>query len=333
MAGERQNYKSKSSTTATAPTDATRNNGQLRTAATSAATRPRPSAQTSELWVRVESRSRPGRFYWTTTDGLRSQWTRPAARKIVPPTNVAGNLGKLPGDALNLILADYCDPAAAARAAAASRGGYTAAAAPQAWLARLGLTPPIGKDPLALFAKPSLRRDAPRIMCCDARGRELFAARRLEELDAQERPDEAARACFEKLRRDECTRNLVADGALTVAELVECARRYADKAALGSDPKSLSPRSAGRHTSVVRHVLLLADDEIDALLAKRSPAMARLRRREALSALDALGPAPTRLSLLTIEAAKPDALAFAAYHAEQLRKCRERFRGVRDPAR
>ena len=75
------------------------------------------AAQTSdcELWVRVESRSRPGRFYWTTTDGLRSQWTRPAARKIVPPTNVAGNLGKLPGDALNLILADYCDPAAAAR--------------------------------------------------------------------------------------------------------------------------------------------------------------------------------------------------------------------------
>ena len=333
MAGERQNYKSKSSTTATAPTDATRNiNGQLRTAATSAATAAAPAnaTQTSELWVRVESRSRPGRFYWTTTDGLRSQWTRPAARKIVPPTNVAGNLGKLPGDALNLILADYCDPAAAARAAAASRGGYTAAAAPKAWLARLGLTPPAGKDPLALFAKPSLRRDAPRIMCCDARGRELFAARRLEELDAQERPDEAARACFEKLRRDECTRNLVADGALTVAELVECARRYADKAALGSDPKSLSPRSAGRHTSVVRHVLL-ADDEIDALLAKRSPAMARLRRREALSALDALGPAPTRLSLLTIEAAKPDALAFAAYHAEQLRKCCERFRGVRDP--
>ena len=60
-------------------------------------------------------RSRPGRCYWTTTDGLRSQWTRPAARQIVPPTNVAGNLGKLPGDALNLILADYCDPAAAAR--------------------------------------------------------------------------------------------------------------------------------------------------------------------------------------------------------------------------
>ena len=59
--------------------------------------------------------------------------------------------------------------------------------------------------------------------------------------------------------------------------------------------------------------------------------MARLRRREALSALEALGPAPTRLSLLSIEAAKPDALAFAAYHAEQLRKCCERFRGVRDP--
>ena len=96
MAGERQNYKSKSSTTATAPTDATRNiNGQLRTAATSAATAAAPAnaAQTSELWVRVESRSRPGRFYWTTTDGLRSQWTRPAARKILPPTNVAGNLG------------------------------------------------------------------------------------------------------------------------------------------------------------------------------------------------------------------------------------------------
>ena len=107
--GERAKLKSeKSSTTADAPGDA---------------------AQTSELWVRVESRSRPGRFYWTTTDGLRSQWTRPAARQIVPPTNVAGNLGKLPGDALNLILADYCDPAAAARAAAASRGGYTAAAA------------------------------------------------------------------------------------------------------------------------------------------------------------------------------------------------------------
>ena len=194
-----------------------------------------------------------------------------------------------------------------------------------------GSDTPIGKDPLALFAKPSLRRDAPRIMCCDARGRELFAARRLEELDAQERPDEAARACFEKLRRDECTRNLVADGALTVAELVECARRYADKAALGSDPKSLSPRSAGRHTSVVRHVLL-ADDEIDALLAKRSPAMARLRRREALSALDALGPAPTRLSLLTIEAAKPDALAFAAYHAEQLRVLRALPRRPRPPA-
>ena len=128
-----------------------------------------------------------------------------------------------------------------------------------------------GKDPRARCAKPSLRRDAPRIMCCDARGRELFAARRLEELDAQERPDEAARACFEKLRRDECTRNLVADGALTVNELVECARRYADKAALGSDPKSLSPRSAGRHTSVVRHVLL-ADDEIAAAMnARRCP--------------------------------------------------------------
>ena len=156
------------------------------------------------------------------------------------------------------------------RAAAASRGGYTAAAAPQAWLARLGLAPPPGKDPLALFAKPSLRKDAPRIMCCDARGRELFAARRLEELENQKPPDEAAKACFEKLRRDECTRNLVADGALTVNELVACARRYADKAALGSDPKSLSPRSAGRHTSVVRHVLL-ADDEIDALLAKQPP--------------------------------------------------------------
>jgi len=331
--GERQNYKSeKSSTTADAPVNAARkNDAQLRTAANSAATPAAPvNAQTSELWVRVESRSRPGRFYWTTTDGLRSQWTRPAARRIVPPTNITNNLGKLPGDALNLILADYCDPAAAARAAAASRGGYTAAAAPQAWLARLGLAPPPGKDPLALFAKPSLRKDAPRIMCCDARGRELFAARRLEELDNQKPPDEAAKACFEKLRRDECTRNLVADGALTVNELVACARRYADKAALGSDPKSLSPRSAGRHTSVVRHVLL-ADDEIDALLAKRSPAMARLRRREALSALDALGPAPTRLSLLTIEAARPDALAFAAYHAEPLRKCCERFRGVRDP--
>ena len=143
MAGERQNYKSKSSTTATAPTDATRNiNGQLRTAATSAATAAAPAnaAQTSELWVRVESRSRPGRFYWTTTDGLRSQWTRPAARRIVPPTNVAGNLGKLPGDALNLILADYCDLAAAAAPRRPARrpvrrgGGKPGS--------RLGLTPP-----------------------------------------------------------------------------------------------------------------------------------------------------------------------------------------------
>ena len=180
MAGERQNYKSKSSTTASAPGDAAlKANGQLRTAASSAAKSAAPAdapnTTDAQLWVRVESRSRPGRFYWTTTDGLRSQWTRPAARQIVPPTNVAGNLGKLPGDALNLILADYCDPAAAARAAAA----------PKAWLARLGLTPPAGKDPLALFAKPSLRKDAPRIMCCDARGRELFAARRLEELDGQ----------------------------------------------------------------------------------------------------------------------------------------------------
>ena len=81
---------------------------------------PDNAAQTSELWVRVESRSRPGRFYWTTTDGLRSQWTRPAARRIVPPTNITNNLGKLPGDALNLILADYCDPAAAAARAAAA---------------------------------------------------------------------------------------------------------------------------------------------------------------------------------------------------------------------
>ena len=94
MSGERQNYKSeKSSTTANAPGDAARN-GQLRTAASSAATPAAPvNAQTSELWVRVESRSRPGRFYWTTTDGLRSQWTRPAARRIVPPTNITNNLG------------------------------------------------------------------------------------------------------------------------------------------------------------------------------------------------------------------------------------------------
>ena len=135
MEGERAKLKSeKSSTTAAATTDAARNTDpQLRTAASSAANPAAPvNAQTSELWVRVESRSRPGRFYWTTTDGLRSQWTRPAARQIVPPTNITNNLGKLPGDALNLILADYCDPTAAARAAAASRGGYTAAAASQA---------------------------------------------------------------------------------------------------------------------------------------------------------------------------------------------------------
>ncbi len=98
MAGERQNYKSKSSTTATAPTDATRNpNGQLHTAASSAAAAAAPAdaptAADAQLWVRVESRSRPGRFYWTTTDGLRSQWPRPAARKIVPPPTVARILG------------------------------------------------------------------------------------------------------------------------------------------------------------------------------------------------------------------------------------------------
>ena len=70
-------------------------NSSMTTAATSAATAAAPAdaAQTSDLWVRVESRSQPGCFYWTTTDGLRSQWTRPAARKILPPTNVAGNLG------------------------------------------------------------------------------------------------------------------------------------------------------------------------------------------------------------------------------------------------
>jgi len=297
----------------------------------SAATAATPADAT--LWVRVESRSRPGRFYWTTQDGMQSRWVRPAARQIVPPTNVTGTLGALPGDALNLILAAYCDPTTAARTAAASRGGYTAAAAPKAWAARLAesaLIEACTKDPLALFAYPANRLDAPRVMCCDAAGRKLFAARRTRDLDeALVGKNQPATACFDKLRLDECTRALVTDGVLTTCELRDCALRYADKAALGSDPKSLSPRSAGRHTSVVRHVLL-ADDEIDALLARRSPAMARLRRREALSALDALGAAPTKLSLSIIEATRPDALAFAAYHAEGLRKCCERFRGVRD---
>ena len=218
--------------------------------------------------------------------------------------------------ALNLILADYCDPAAAA----ARRGGLArrlhAPRRRRSLAGAAGSGPPIGKDPLALFAKPSLRRDAPRIACCDARGRELFAARRLEELDAQERPDEAARAA-EQPRRDECTRNLVADGALTVAELVECAPQ-AGQGGPGLGPKSLSPRSAGRHRPSCA-TCCSPTDEIDALLAKRSPAMARLRRREALSALGTRGTGADAPLATHDRGRRPDARAFAAYR-EQLRE-------------
>ena len=122
-------------------------------------------------------------------------------------------------------------------------------------------------------------------------------------------------------------RELVCGGAVTVREVRACAARYAAKCLGGAEPKPLSPRSAGRFTSVLRHVLL-EDDACRASLERRCPPFGACRRREALAALDALGAAPTRLGVAHLETASLDALQFAAFHAEPLRKAIERFRGV-----
>ena len=176
MAGERQNY------------------GEIKIAARR---RPRrgdaTSALVGELWVRVESRRRPpsARRYWTDDASARPAVGRRARAAVAragrlgafraPPTNVAGNLGvlQLPGDALNLILADYCDPAAAARAAAAASPAATARGGAEGLAgAAAGLTTPVGKalqrHPLAALrqalaaprraADHVLRRQGPRAL-------------------------------------------------------------------------------------------------------------------------------------------------------------------------
>ena len=135
-------------------------------------------------WLRIESKSKPGRFYWARADGS-SQWARPAARELVDPhAHCSGVLGRLPQqDVLSkIILGQYADPADAARVALSSRGAYAAAADPRAWSARL--SDPLTPDPFRAFADPARRVDAPRIMRCDARGRQLYLERSVRRADS-----------------------------------------------------------------------------------------------------------------------------------------------------
>ena len=77
--------------------------------------------------------------------------------------------------------------------------------------------------------------------------------------------------------------------------------------------------------------MLLSDEAIAAKLAKRSPFFASFRRRETLMALDALGPAPTNLSVSHLEKhhGRDDALSFAVYNAERLKNICSKHLGVR----
>ncbi|KAH8071945.1 hypothetical protein JL721_3848 [Aureococcus anophagefferens] len=212
------------------------------------------------MWVRVESRSRVGRYYWKRTDASASQWSTPPARELLDAT--------------------------------ASCNG-------------------------ALAAAPRLDEAADA-----ARGS-----------GARPQKPAPARAALDKLCRDPCVRDLVAGRLLSVDDLRQCAMRFAARCARGASPKPLSPNSAKKHSSVLRHVVLEDDFLFDAL-KKRSPLFAPYRRSHTLAALDALGPEPTRLGVATLEAhaGKDDALAFAVYNAERLKRSCVKYAGVRAPA-
>jgi len=294
----------------------------------------------AKMWVRVESRSRVGRYYWKRTDASASQWSTPPARELIDATaSCNGALAAAP----RVLLREACgwlDPASLARLAATHRGGFAVAAAPDLWAPKLA--GPCAGDPLLAFGAPANRSDVAATMRCDAAGRQLFAVRREAQLDeaadaargsgARPQKPAPARAALDKLCRDPCVRDLVAAGLLSVDDLRQCAMRFAARCARGASPKPLSPNSAKKHSSVLRHVVLEDDALFDAL-KHRSPLFAPYRRGHTLAALDALGPEPTRLGVATLEAhaGRDDALAFAVYNAERLKRSCVKYAGVRSP--
>ncbi|KAH8055771.1 hypothetical protein JL722_8122 [Aureococcus anophagefferens] len=191
------------------------------------------------MWVRVESRSRVGRYYWKRTDASASQWSTPPARELLDAT--------------------------------ASCNGALAAA------------------PRVLLA----RRAA-------GSTRQARAARALDKLCRDPRVATRRRRL------------------LSVDDLRQCAMRFAARCAR-REPEALSPNSAKKHSSVLRHVVL--EDDFLRRAQEAVPA-APYRRSHTLAALDALGPEPTRLGVATLEAhaGKDDALAFAVYNAERLKR-------------
>ncbi|KAH8074847.1 hypothetical protein JL720_10590 [Aureococcus anophagefferens] len=259
------------------------------------------------MWVRVESRSRVGRYYWKRTDASASQWSTPPARELLDATaSCNGALAAAP----RVLLREACgwlDPASLARLAATHRGGFAVAAAPDLWAPKLA--GPCAGDPLLAFGAPANRFGLDEAADA-ARGS-----------GARPQKPAPARAALDKLCRDPCVRDLVAGGLLSVDDLRQCAMRFAARCARGASPKPLSPNSAKKHSSVLRHVVLEDDFLFDAL-KKRSPLFAPYRRSHTLAALDALGPEPTRLGVATLEAhaGKDDALAFAVYNAERLKR-------------
>ena len=300
------------------------------------------SSSSQRKWVRVESRSKVGRFYWKRTDHSSSQWTTPPAHELIDgECSCSGALGTVPREVLRKdLLGQWCDPSSLARFAACSRGAFGAASCEAIWAPKLAGR--VDGDALLAFGIAANRADDAATMLCDRAGRALFRARRAAELDAA--ADAArgsaaarakpapARAALEKLCRDAATRDLVFAGLLDVDDLRQCAMRFAAKCARGASPKPLSPKSALKYTSVVRHVVLSDDALFDALKAA-SPIFAPYRRGATLAALDALGPHPTNLSAATLERhhGADDALAFAVYHAEALKRTCAKHAGVRSP--
>lgn len=124
-------------------------------------------------WQRVESRSKPGRFYWRC--GAETRWSRPNAALLVERGEAPALAECLPVELTLAILAHYLQAQECARLAATNRGTFLLASADTIWLHRIVGTSHARGDALRVFgADVALRADIH--MRADRAGREFYYA-------------------------------------------------------------------------------------------------------------------------------------------------------------